>query len=108
MRKGVHAEQGGYNEDRDVATGGAMTSIGIRELRDGLSKHIAAVAEGATITVTDHGRPVARISPIDAPTQLERLVAEGVITLPNRPKRPAPEPVAADVALSEIVIANRR
>ncbi len=44
-----------------------MTIVGIRELRDGLSKHIAAVRDGATITVTDHGEPVARITPIGAP-----------------------------------------
>lgn len=85
-----------------------MTTIGIRELRDGLSKHIAAVAEGATITVTDHGRPVARITPVDAPTSLERLVADGVVTLPARPKRAAPEPVVAAAALSEIVLGDRR
>ena len=85
-----------------------MANIGIRALRDALSKHLAAVAEGATITVTNQGRPVARIVPIDAQTPLERLVAEGVVTLPQRSKRPAPEPVLADVALSEYVLADRR
>ena len=39
--------------------------IGIRELRDGLSKHLAVVRSGRTVTVTDHGRPVARIVPVD-------------------------------------------
>jgi prevent-host-death family protein len=84
-----------------------MTSIGIRELRDNLSKHIAAVAAGATVTVTDHGRPVARISPIDVPSPLDQLVADGIVTLPRRPKRTAPDPIVADVALSEIVRADR-
>ena len=84
-----------------------MTSIGIRELRDGLSRHLAAVRGGSTITVTDHGEPVARIVPIDAPTALERLIAEGVVQPPRR-KRPAPDPVVADVRLSETVIAERR
>lgn len=37
--------------------------IGVRELRDGLSRHLASVREGHTVTVTDHGRPVARIIP---------------------------------------------
>lgn len=85
-----------------------MTSIGIRELRDGLSKHIAAVRGGATITVTDHGQPVARISPVGVPTALERLIADGVVQLPPRAKRQAPDPVVADVSLSESVIADRR
>ena len=85
-----------------------MTSMGIRELRNGLSKHLADVRAGATITVTDHGTPVARITPIDTPTALERLIAEGVVQLPARTKRPAPDPVVADVALSETVLAERR
>jgi prevent-host-death family protein len=85
-----------------------MNSIGIRELRDGLSKHLAAVRQGATITVTDHGTPVARISPVGAPTALERLIAEGIVQPPAHPKRPAPDPVIADVALSETVLADRR
>ncbi|MEU2349890.1 type II toxin-antitoxin system prevent-host-death family antitoxin [Modestobacter sp. NPDC049651] len=85
-----------------------MTSIGVRELRDGLSKHLADVRRGATITVTDHGTPVARISPVVAPTALERLIAEGVVQPPVQRKRPAPDPVVADVALSETVIADRR
>jgi prevent-host-death family protein len=85
-----------------------MTSVGIRELRDGLSKHIAAVRDGATITVTDHGEPVARISPIGVPTALERLIADGVVQLPVRSKRRAPDPVVADVSLSKSVLADRR
>ncbi|MDX6294503.1 MAG: hypothetical protein QOH50_3578, partial [Kribbellaceae bacterium] len=43
-------------------------SIGIRELRDGLSRHLAEVRAGHTITITDHGRPIARIVPIDQPS----------------------------------------
>jgi prevent-host-death family protein len=84
-----------------------VISIGIRELRDGLSKHLAAVRAGSTITVTDHGRPVARITPVGTPTALERLVAEGVVHPPAHPKRPSPEPVVADVSLSETVLADR-
>jgi prevent-host-death family protein len=38
-------------------------SVGVRELRDGLSRHLASVREGTEITVTDHGKPVARIVP---------------------------------------------
>jgi prevent-host-death family protein len=88
--------------------GGRVTSIGIRELRDGLSRHLAAVRAGSTITVTDHGMPVARISPVETPTALERLIADGVVRPPAHRKAPAPDPVVADVALSETVLADRR
>ena len=70
--------------------------IGIRELRDGLSRHLAEVRSGRTITVTDHGRPIARIVPIDQPSALERLIAEGVVRPPLRRKRKAPIPLVAD------------
>ncbi|WP_164700307.1 type II toxin-antitoxin system Phd/YefM family antitoxin [Modestobacter sp. KNN46-3] len=85
-----------------------MTSIGIRDLRDGLSKHIADVRGGATITVTDHGTPVARITPIGVPTALDQLIAEGIVQPPAHRKRPAPDPVVADISLSETVLADRR
>jgi len=32
--------------------------VGVRQLRDELSRHLAEVRDGATITVTDHGRPI--------------------------------------------------
>ncbi|MEU0095917.1 type II toxin-antitoxin system prevent-host-death family antitoxin [Kribbella sp. NPDC006257] len=88
--------------------------IGIRELRDGLSRHLAEVRSGRTITVTDHGKPIARIVPIDQPSALERLIAEGVVRPPLSRKRKAPVPApadgpnAADGPISELVADQRR
>lgn len=82
--------------------------IGIRELRDSLSRQLAAVREGRTITVTDHGRPIARLVPVDAPTRLERLREEGRVRPASRRKRPAPEPVPAGGAVSDLVADQRR
>ncbi len=67
--------------------------VGIKELRDGLSRHLAAVRAGETITVTDHGTPIARIVPVTGLSALERLEAEGLISRPERPKGPAPTPI---------------
>jgi prevent-host-death family protein len=82
--------------------------VGIRELRDGLSRHLAAVRQGHTVTVTDHGRPVARIVPVDEPTRLERLRAEGRITPAARRKGPAPEPVITGASVSDLIDDQRR
>jgi len=38
-------------------------SLGVRELRQNLSKHLARVKGGESITVTEHGRVVARLVP---------------------------------------------
>ena len=82
--------------------------IGIRQLRDGLSRHIAEVREGRIITVTDHGRPVARIVPVERPNRLERLRAEGRVRRAARAKRPAPEPVEASGTVSDLIADQRR
>ncbi len=82
--------------------------IGIRELRDGLSAHLAEVRRGHTVTVTDHGRPIARIVPIDQPTRLEQLRGEGRVRPARRRKRPAPEPAPASGDVSGLVDDQRR
>ena len=40
-----------------------MPEVGIRVLRDNLSRYISRVREGEEVIVTDHGKPVARIAP---------------------------------------------
>ncbi len=82
--------------------------VGVRELRDGLSRHLAEVRSGRTVTITDHGRPIARIVPIAAPSPLERLVASGRVQPARRRKGKAPEPVAARASVSDLVADQRR
>lgn len=64
------------------------TEVGVKQLRADLSAWLQRVREGTPVIVTDRGRPVARLIPIDAPTGLERLIAEGRVRLPLAPKRP--------------------
>lgn len=40
-----------------------MSSIGIRELSHHTSRYLAQVKAGRAITITEHGRPIATISP---------------------------------------------
>ena len=54
-----------------------MVKIGIRELRQHASKYIDRVRRGATIQVTDRGRPVALLVPIPEDSVVERLMREG-------------------------------
>ena len=67
--------------------------VGIKELRDGLSRYLDRVREGGVITVTDHGRPIARIRPVGRLTSYEQMKLDGRITPARRPKGPAPEPI---------------
>ena len=85
-----------------------MSSVGVRELRDGLSRFLAEVRAGRSITVTDHGRPVARIVPVDEPSPLERLIAEGLVQPARQRRRSAPRPVRASGPVSDLVAEQRR
>ena len=80
--------------------------IGVKQLRDHLSKHLATVRDGHTITVTDHGRAVARLVPVDTPSPLERLVAEGRVTVPAQPRQPAPA-AGARASITDLVADQR-
>ena len=57
-----------------------MDTVGIRELKAHLSRHLKRVRSGARLRVTERGRPIASISPVEAPADVDwahRLVAEG-------------------------------
>ena len=82
--------------------------IGVRELRDTLSRQLAQVRAGHTVTVTDHGRPIARIVPVGRPTRLEQLRAEGRITPATSAKRPAPEPSESVGSVVDLIDEQRR
>lgn len=73
--------------------------VGVRELKNGLSRYLKRVREGETVVVTDHGRPVARIIPAGIPEHIAALMAEGRVTwsgkafrAPDHPIRPKPGP----------------
>ena len=83
--------------------------IGIKELRDGLSRHLAEVRKGHTLTVTDHGKPIAMIVPVQQPTTLEQLIAKGLVRpARDRSRKPLPTPAKATGSVSELVVDQRR
>jgi prevent-host-death family protein len=69
----------------------AKTTVGIRELKDSASAIIDRVEDGEAITVTKHGRPVARIVSASTPPHLAALVAEGAVR-PSDGQRHLPKP----------------
>ena len=64
-----------------------MTTIGIKELRDTLTRTIRRVEAGDRVEITRDGKPVALIVPVP-PDPLSRLVAEGHARPALRPFRP--------------------
>jgi prevent-host-death family protein len=61
-------------------------TVGIRELKDKASSIIERVEEGEAITVTKHGRPVARILSTNTSPHLSALIANGTVRAPEGPR----------------------
>jgi prevent-host-death family protein len=54
-------------------------SIGVYELKNKLSAVLEEVLAGKEVTVTKHGRPIARIAPVTAPGLEDRVAAVAAI-----------------------------
>lgn len=82
--------------------------VGIRELRDGLSRYLAKVRAGAEIVVTDRGKPIARIVP-QGERAIDRLIAEGLVTPAQVPKDDwLPDPIPTRGSVSGLVTEMRQ
>ena len=82
--------------------------VGVRELRDNLSRYLDRVRAGEELVVTDRGRAIARVLPVGAERVLDRLIAEGVVTPALRPKRRAGKPIKSEGTVSDLVADQRR
>jgi prevent-host-death family protein len=60
-----------------------MSEVGIRALKQNASAVVAKAATGETITITDRGRAVARLTPIPS-SRLEQLTEAGHARRPRR------------------------
>lgn len=82
--------------------------IGVRDLRNNLSRHLSRVRRGEELVVTDRGRAIARVMPMDAERTLDRLIAEGLVTPARHPKRSAGIPLSVGGTVSDLVGDQRR
>ncbi len=58
--------------------------VGVRELKQNLSRYLDRVAAGEIVQVTDRGRPKALLVPVPDVAQLDRGIQEGWIRPPRR------------------------
>jgi prevent-host-death family protein len=85
-----------------------MTTVGVAELRQNLSKYLRLVDKGERLVVTDRNRPVAELGPPPATGEaLDRLIAEGRVSPPRRRGLPdamelGGDPHALSRALDEV------
>lgn len=85
-----------------------MTEVGVRDLRNHLSRYLEVVRAGDEIVVTDRGAAVARLVPLDGERTLDRLVREGLVTPATRRRRTRPAPLDIGATVSDLVAEQRR
>ncbi len=68
-----------------------MSTVGVKELKNRLTTYLRRTKEGEEVIVTERGRPIALLQPIQGAEQavgrearLARLAALGLVTLPTR------------------------
>lgn len=90
-----------------------MEYIGLREFNHNLSSIMARVAAGASIVITDRGKPIADLVPHDAPEEpsvWDELVATGQLRPASRSRRNLPpvwEALADLPDSTEMIAADR-
>jgi len=88
-----------------------MDKVGVRKLKNNLKYYMSLVRNGEQVVVTNRGRDVALIIPLETPDNYSRLmemVKEGLAAWEGG-KPTAPEPIAASGKhASEIIIEDRR
>ena len=90
-----------------------METVGIRDLKANLSRHLKRVRGGARLLVTDRGRSIATIVPVSEQGDqawLHRLVAEGKVHWNGQPSRVPRKGVRStgERLTSDIVLEDRR
>jgi prevent-host-death family protein len=92
----------------NVAT--SRVEVGVRDLKNNLSRYLDRVREGEDVIVTDRGRPVARQSAIDHSTdRLAELIAAGIVRPAKQTKRSRPvRRITPKGSVSDLVAEQRR
>ena len=83
--------------------------VGIRELRNNLSKYLDRVRSGEEVVVTDRGKAVARFVPLTEERPIDRLIAEGVITPAYKRQRSrSAKRIESKERVSDLIAEQRR
>jgi prevent-host-death family protein len=92
----------------DVAT--STVEVGVRDLKNNLSRYLSRVQDGEEVIVTDRGKPVARLSSLDHSTdRLAELIAAGVVRPAERAgRRPPALRIKPKGSVSDLVADQRR
>ena len=89
-------------------------TVGVRELRNNLRSWLERVKAGEHVVVTERGRPIAQLTPLDSGRRkLQELIDAGLVRPPLQPKRQKIDvtklpKMTPGPTLSDIVIEQRK
>jgi prevent-host-death family protein len=89
------------------------TTVGLRELKNRLSRFVTRVRRGEEYVVTIRGAAVARLVPVGGERSIEDLIAEGLVERAPRPRREITPRIRSSrrgprTSLGATVVADRR
>lgn len=82
--------------------------VGVRELRNNLSRYLRRARAGEELVITERGRAIARVVPLTGERVIDRLVREGKVTPAKTTKRRRPRPLTTDGRVSDLLAGHRR
>ncbi|HEV8306163.1 MAG TPA: type II toxin-antitoxin system prevent-host-death family antitoxin [Methylomirabilota bacterium] len=93
-----------------------MSTVGVRDLKNRLTQYLRRTRQGEEVVITDRGRPIAVIQPIQSAmrlasrdARLARLAARGLLTLPARTPLKSVRPVrVSGLPMSQAILEDRR
>jgi prevent-host-death family protein len=93
-----------------------MTSVACKELKNRLGRYLRMVKSGQVVEVTDRGKPIARILPLQGTGERERakvlasLATKGSIRFATRPltRRTKATELGPGKSVAEMVAEDRR
>ncbi len=89
-----------------------MTRTGVKRLKDSLSEYLRRVGEGERVIITDRGRPIALLTPLEEADEVRwgwDLVRQGVANWSGgKPRGCAKPPVVRGKMAAEMVLEDRR
>lgn len=92
----------------------ANLSVGIREAKANLSKLLRMVEKGKEVVLTDHGRPVGKLVPIDKgalplSSRIKQMEEAGILEpLTGKGPRRLPPPIPVEKGMAQMLLAQDR
>lgn len=86
--------------------------VGVRDLKSRLSEYLRQVRQGNTVIITDHGRPVGQLSPVERPLdeRFKALQSAGLVAWNGQKLKPV-KPAAVNRGerqVSDILVEMRK